>query len=264
MKNRGGLERGRVTAAGDPCARPIWRRYGAAVACVVLGCLARETLTPTVGTARLPFVFFYPAIAWAAWYGGLGPAVLATALSVLAADFYFFAPRYAFAMDDPLPMVAYVAASALIVAAIESMHRARRGLVREVAERKRAEAELATSRDLLATTLASIGDGVIVTDVESRVTFLNAEAERLTGWTALEACGRPTRDIFAIVNEETRLPVESPVDKVLRLRNVVALANHTVLIARGGSETPIDDSAAPVQRPGEPLVGVVLVFRDVT
>ena len=113
-------------------------------------------------------------------------------------------------------------------------------------------------------TLASIGDGVIVTDARGRVTFLNGEAERLTGWTNREAEGRPLPAVFHIINEQTRQPVENPVEKVLRLGTVVGLANHTILIAKDGRETPIDDSGAPIRQGDGTVQGVVLVFRDFT
>src|ERR1043166_1575279 len=96
-----------------------------------------------------------------------------------------------------------------------------------------------TREKLLATTLASIGDGVIATDTQGRVTLLNPEAERLTGW-------------------------ENPVETVLRLGKTVGLANHTVLIGKNGKETPIDDSAAPIRNDDGSLAGVVLIFRDFT
>jgi len=117
-------------------------------------------------------------------------------------------------------------------------------------------------KQLLAVTLASIGDAVIVTNTQGRVTFINGEAERLTGWTATEAAGQPLDVVFRIVNEETRQSAESPVDRVLRLGTVVGLANHTVLIARDGRETPIDDSGAPIRQADGTVHGVVLVFRD--
>jgi PAS domain S-box-containing protein len=117
-------------------------------------------------------------------------------------------------------------------------------------------------RQLLAVTLASIGDAVIVTDPQGRVTFLNDEAERLTGWTNGEADGRPLPAVFHIINEQTRQPVEDPVEKVLRLGTVVGLANHTILVAKDGRETPIDDSGAPVRQADGTVQGVVLVFRD--
>jgi PAS domain S-box-containing protein len=122
--------------------------------------------------------------------------------------------------------------------------------------------ELKQSRDWLQTTLASIGDGVVMTDARGRVTYLNAEAERLTGWRLSDAQGQDLPTVFRIVNDETRKAVENPADKVLRPGQVVGLAKHTLLIAKDGRETPIDNSTAPIQAPGGPLLGVVLVFRD--
>jgi PAS domain S-box-containing protein len=130
--------------------------------------------------------------------------------------------------------------------------------------RQRAERELAAERERLRITLASIGDAVISTDAEGRVIYLNGVAEALTGWTEAEAAGRPLPDVFHILNEYTREPAENPALHALRLGVIVGLANHTVLIARDGTERPIDDRAAPmVDESGAP-VGVVLVFRDVT
>jgi len=115
----------------------------------------------------------------------------------------------------------------------------------------------------LETTLRSIGDAVIATDAGGRVVFMNPVAESLTGWAESEARARPLADVFPIVNEQTRKEVESPVDKVLRHGTVVGLANHTVLLSRDGkSETPIEDSGAPIRGRGETVEGVVLVFRD--
>ncbi len=116
----------------------------------------------------------------------------------------------------------------------------------------------------IATTLRSIGDAVIATDPTGHVNFMNAVAERLTGWREPEARGRPLDEVFSIYNEETRAVVESPVTKVLREGGVVGLANHTMLRARSGRELPIVDSAAPIRDPHGELFGVVLVFRDAT
>ncbi|HEY8378504.1 MAG TPA: PAS domain S-box protein, partial [Nannocystis sp.] len=93
---------------------------------------------------------------------------------------------------------------------------------------------------------------------------MNYVAERLTGWRRTEALGRPLPDVFTIVNEETRQPVENPALRALRTGVVVGLANHTLLIARDGMERPIDDSAAPMHDMAGGIVGAVLVFRDIT
>jgi diguanylate cyclase (GGDEF)-like protein/PAS domain S-box-containing protein len=115
----------------------------------------------------------------------------------------------------------------------------------------------------LRVTLSSIGDAVLATDTEGRVTMMNPVAEMLTGWSQAEALGKPADAVFHIVNEDTREAVESPVTIVLREGHVVGLANHTVLIARDGSERPIADSGAPIQlAEDKEITGVVLVFRD--
>ncbi len=113
-------------------------------------------------------------------------------------------------------------------------------------------------------TLRSIGDGVITTDSAGRVTLLNPVAETLTGWSQDVAKGKPLDEIFRIINEETRQPVESPVARVLQEGRIVGLANHTVLISRDGIDIPIADSGAPITDTGDRITGVVLIFRDQT
>ena len=130
---------------------------------------------------------------------------------------------------------------------------------------KEAEAALQAQRDWFDGTLSSIGDGVIATDVHGIVIFLNAVAEVLTGWSLAEARGRPLTEVFRIINEHTRQPVEDdPVSRVLREGRVIGLANHTMLITHYGAEIPIADSAAPIRDHQGVLHGVVLVFRDGT
>jgi len=127
-----------------------------------------------------------------------------------------------------------------------------------------ANVTLQVSEEKLAVTLHSIGDGVIATDAEARVTLLNTEAQQLTGWTMAEALGRPIDEVFHIVNQETRKPTIIPVADALLHGTVQGLANHTVLIARDGSEHAIADSCAPIRNGDGRVVGAVLVFRDVT
>jgi PAS domain S-box-containing protein len=134
----------------------------------------------------------------------------------------------------------------------------------DATDRQRSVGELRVSHEWFSTTLESIGDAVIATDHEGRVNFMNEVAEELTGWSSAAARDAPLKDVFHIVNEQTRLDVESPVTKVLREGVVVGLANHTILIRRDGAELAIDDSGAPIRDASGNLVGVVLVFRDVT
>lgn len=124
--------------------------------------------------------------------------------------------------------------------------------------------ELERQRKWLRTTLASIGDGVIACDTAGEVTFMNEVAENLTGWRQEDALGRSLTEIFDIVNEQTRQPVENPLLRVLGEGRIVGLANHTILIARDGVERPIDDSAAPIRNNYGELIGAILVFRDIS
>ncbi len=123
---------------------------------------------------------------------------------------------------------------------------------------------LRLSEENLSITLQSIGDAVIATDAEGRITRMNATAERLTGWQLADAAGHTLSDIFWIVDAETRIPSPSPADRALASGKVVALSNHTTLLARDGQEFQIADSAAPIRNAEGAIVGVVLVFSDVT
>ena len=129
---------------------------------------------------------------------------------------------------------------------------------------QQANATLQVGEEKLAVTLSSIGDAVLATDAEGRVTILNRVAEKLTGWTQAEASGRPAAEIFHIINQETRQPAHIPIMDTLAKGTVQGLANHTVLIARDGRECAIADSCAPIRDRDAQVVGAVLVFRDVT
>ncbi|HEV2101171.1 MAG TPA: PAS domain S-box protein [Candidatus Acidoferrum sp.] len=127
---------------------------------------------------------------------------------------------------------------------------------------ERSNEQLVQSREQYAVTLASIGDGVITTDAKCRVSFMNGEAERLTGWRRSEATGQPLVSVFQIMNEESRESMEDPAKKVLELGTVIGLANHTLLVNKDGYELPIADSGAPIRDAQGNILGVVLVFRD--
>jgi PAS domain S-box-containing protein len=236
---------------GEPPPSPA-SRYVAALALTGLAIAMRWLLDPALGE-RLAFVMLPAAVAGAAWFGGVGPGALAAAAGWVVSDYLFVAPRGALTPPDArglAGLAAYLVACAIVVALAEAMRRAQRRTL--------------AGSELLRITLASIGDAVITTDAEGRVTYLNGVAEALTGWPRSDAAGRPLAAVFRIVNEQTRAALGDPVAVVLREGRVVGLANHTVLIARDGTERPIDDSAAPIRDAASRVVGVVLVFRDVT
>jgi PAS domain S-box-containing protein len=235
-----------------PVARvqPAWLRYGAALAGVAVAAWATWQLPPVAGSA--PFALFFAVVAVVAVYGGWGPATLAIALSALVSSWAFLPPVGSFGLepDSLLRIGFFVGVGSLIIALAELRLRRER---RERAQREWCEV-----------TLASVGDGVIVTDAEGRVLTMNRVAEALTGWSASEARMRPLHEVFAVVDERTRAPMEDPVVRVRREAKPVGLANHAVLLRRDGGELPVDDSGAPIWSEDGRVVGVVLVFRDIS
>ena len=239
-----------------------WKDYGLALTSVALAALVRAVLPGPL--AETPFLAFYPAVAIAAMRG-FGPGLLATITSAVCYGLWFTTDPTGFHAGDAtewLRLSIFLAGGAGVSLIGHRQRAAQAGERQRGDELLASEAEKHRQKDLLAVTLASIGDGVIVTDLQGRVTFQNAEAERLTGWNSAEAEGEALATVFKIINDETRATVESPADKVLRLGTVVGLANHTILVARDGRETPIDDSGAPIRSDDGAIRGVVLVFRD--
>ncbi|MBE8990536.1 diguanylate cyclase [Nostoc sp. LEGE 12450] len=135
---------------------------------------------------------------------------------------------------------------------------------RKEVERQQAQEALFQEKELAQVTLQSIGDAVITTDSLGLVRYLNPVAQKLTGWSQLEAQGLPLSEVFQIVNETTREPVINPLETALYEGKTVGLANHTILIARNGDEFPIDDSAAPIRASNGEIIGAVMVFHDVS
>lgn len=234
--------------------------YGAALAAAIASILARAALTPLIGPTELSFSISLLAILWAAWFTGLGPGVLCTILSAAASAYYFAAPVRSLLLlnaRDRISLVIFLILGVGMAWLADSQRRAlRRAAKAEAAER--------IERHRFETTLASIGDAVLATDNQGRITFANKVALDLLRATAAEVAGKPLDTVFRIVNEYTRAAVESPVAKVLREGAIVGLANHTVLIAQDGAEVPIDDSAAPIRNGDGVMQGTVLVFRDIT
>ena len=139
-----------------------------------------------------------------------------------------------------------------------------RDIIRFVQNLNQTQADLKKSENNLMVTLNSIGDAVISTDADGKVARMNKEAERLTGWNREDGVGRPLDDVFTIINEYSREPLESPAHKVMALQKVIGLSNHTILVAKNGDEYPISDSAAPIYASPDEIIGIVMVFRDAT
>lgn len=138
------------------------------------------------------------------------------------------------------------------------------GVHTDISEQKSMEAQLFEEKERAQVTLSSIGDAVLTTDAEGNITFMNSVAERLTGWTREETFGLPVESVIVLINEDTREPAPNPVARCRTESQVVGLANHTILISRDGHELAIDDSAAPIRDREGQLIGVVMVFHDVT
>jgi PAS domain S-box-containing protein len=138
------------------------------------------------------------------------------------------------------------------------------GISVDITKQKQAEEVLAAERERLVVTLRSIGDGVITTDLDGRIVLMNRIAEELTGWPSDDAVGKPLTEVFHIINEHTRESCLNPVEEVLKTKSVIELANHTLLISRSGREFVIADSGAPIRDRNSNIIGVVLVFRDMT
>lgn len=228
------------------------KTYGLGLLAIALAILVRWLLDPLMGDT-LPLVTLFGAVAVAVWLDGYRVAIPAALVGYAACHYLFIPPRGSFDVNSPavfVGLVAYLFTCALIIAI---------GEVARVAQRRTVE-----SHEVFRVTLRSIGDAVITTDTEGRITYLNEIAESLTGWSQKDALGKQLEQVFKIVNERTRLPVENPATKALHQGVVVGLANHTVLIKKDGSECPIDDSAAPIRNELGHIFGCVLIFRDVT
>jgi PAS domain S-box-containing protein len=238
--------------------RPAWIRYGGAILAIAVAALFRFQLDPLLKDAG--FTVFFIAVVIAAWFGGLGPSLLALISSLVVSGMFFASPPD----DHEFPALrifvglgTFFFVGVLTALLSQSMRAAQR--------RAELQAEDALrQREQLQTTLACIGDAVIVVDRSGRLTMMNMVAESLTGWTSGEAIGQPLESVFRILNEQTREAVESPVDRALNEGVIVGLANHTILISKDGTERPIDDSAAPIRDADGTVTGVVLIFRDVT
>jgi PAS domain S-box-containing protein len=226
----------------------FWLRYGLALLAFGL------TVALSIALNRyeiklnltIPIVL---ALVVTSWYGGRGPGLLLGVLFQVTTILYTTVPPGA------LPQMIFLWFSVFSLYVF---------LAVLISGQRRAQDRLRRQGELLRVTLSSIGDAVIATDIGGKITFMNAAAEKLTGWEAAEAKDRPLADAFRVVNETTREKVENPFDKIRNTGATVAIANHTLLIAKDGREVPIDDSGAPIRDTKGNVIGAIIVFHDVT
>ncbi len=234
--------------------------YGSAVLATILADLLGLASTALRGPTPESYIFFYPAVLFASWYGGFRAGALAIVLSATAA----FSSAVSHGSTDYITLLLFILVCTGIAVLGHTQRRALQRADQEAAQRRAAEDAERALRERFETTLASIGDAVVSTDARGNVLFANEMACALLRCPLTAVAGKPFASVFRMVNEETREPVESPVDKVLREGDACGLANHTILIAADGAEVPIDDSGAPVRGADGAITGVVLVFRDIT
>ena len=187
-----------------------------------------------------------------AWLGGFGPGLVTTALSAITAFYFWLVPVRSFWISEPadwLGLAVFVSVGVVISAMNEVW---RRGLL-----------ALAESEQRLSVTLASIGEAVLTTDSQGRITRMNTVAETLTGWRAVDAIGRPLDDVFVVIDAQTRAKAGNPVRGVLN-EGIVSSLPNMLLVSADGRTIPIDDSAAPIRSDDGRMAGAIMVFRDVT
>ena len=222
-------------------------RYGMALGSFALILLISYSFQKLFALRLDLTVLIIAAMIASAWYLGKGPG-LAVAVACELALLYFSTSTYTFK------------------SAVLSFNRMAlfTSLVLFASSRRNVEKRLREQREWLHVTLNSIGDAVIATDIKGSINFINPIAEALTGWKMPAASGKPLEQVFQIINEETREPVENPFSIIKREGIVVGLANHTLLLTRDGKEIPIEDSGAPIRDSDGRIIGVIVVFHDVS
>lgn len=237
---------------------PAILRYGSALIAVALATAVRLTLSGLLG-GRLPFTAYLIAAILVAIYSGLGPALLTVILGALIGTYLFVLPTSTLEIAEPsasLLLIAYCGLAGVLSVVIKLVQDARR-------KAEQNALALAESRERLATILASIGDAVIATDLDGRVTFMNDVAQSLTEWDQREAVGKPIQELFKLVDEKS-LESECPVARALRDGKSDGSGRPALLISRLGTEVPVEDNSSAIRNEMGKTTGVVLVFRDIT
>jgi PAS domain S-box-containing protein len=253
------------TALAQP--KSLITRYAWAVLISAAALGVRLLLDPML-RFRIPYATFFVAVAISAVLGGWGPGVVSTLLGAFGAIYFILPPRHHVLTiegeDNQLGFALYLIVSSLLIILAEMQNRARRRAESELAKRHRSEADERYEKRRYEVTLDSIGDGVIATDADGRVTFINKSASQHTEWNVADAMGQQLEDIFILKNETTNAPVENPAIRAMRDGRRVELGNHHVLLKHTGETMSIGDSGAPIIDGAGRTRGGVLVFRDVS
>jgi PAS domain S-box-containing protein len=235
-----------------------WRGLAVGILSLAVLTLVKLPFAAYIGRPT-PFLLYFGAVLCSAWFGGNAAGLITTLLAGLLGNVLFISPSLRPSLSiGAIAQLLLFTLEGLLITLLTTRLQSERSQAAAAQERAR------ISLEWFRTALRSIGDAVVTTDRTGRITFLNPVAEELTGWKTEQAAGRPLSDIFRIYNEASRKPIESPVDRVLREGRIVGLANHTIRVRRDGSEIAIDDSAVPIKTDSGALVGVVLVFRNVS
>lgn len=231
--------------------RLVWLKYMMAVMLVAITLFVRFALASWIGSDRPALVLFEVPIVISAYLGGMGPGLLATLLISISVPYLVLPPVLSFQVArsiDGLQWSIMAGCGTLISIMSGMLYRSRQSS--EASER------------LLATTIASIGEGTITTDVQGKITFLNLEAERLTGWSCKEAVGHLLVHVFRISNKKSGEPREEWVKNLLCLNCQQKIFGHYLLVGRNGRETLIDLCCSPIRSVDGMSYGAVIVFSD--
>lgn len=240
--------------------------YAWALAAVLAAMFFRLLMDPLLGE-QLPYHAFYFAIAGVAAWRGFGPGLLVLVIGLFVANVLFAAPRFSLDLSGPGHLIGAFRfiSIGLLLAIVGNWGRTQR--LRSQLEMGAKERDLVSARQEKEHTqhlLASIGDGLITVDLKGKVTFMNPVAERLSGWNADTAHGRPVVEVLPLVDARSRDAVPNPAIRSLTNGDIALLPENVVLLARDGVERVIDDSAAPIRDGCGNIIGSVLIFRDIT
>ncbi|HZS47900.1 MAG TPA: ATP-binding protein [Blastocatellia bacterium] len=244
--------------------RSALQRYGVAILAVVVISLIRGLLSPLIGGTAFPYIFFISAVAISGWYGRFGAGLLATVLSYFSVHYFFTSPPHSLYIvnsADQVRSLLFVLEGALISGLNEAWYRARAKAQEAIQNLRTSDENERRQREWFQITLSSIADGVIVTDSDGKVVFINAAAQSLMGCTEKECLNKPVNQIFSLLDEKTLEKIDNP---TLISDGDSSGTRRAVLIPKEREPIPIEENAAPIKDAHGATVGIIVVFRDIS